>query len=182
MEDLVVLYSGGADSTLLLSMAIEMKREPLALMIDYKQLHIEELVYAKDFLDNYNIKNMTVEINGYNVNSGLTGSGKKGLYEGVSEFNVPARNSIFLTIAYGIAESRNINEIWFGANFEDYEHLFPDCTQEYIGRFNKMLEVAAVKPIKVYAPLLGMSKEMIKHFLKQFDIKNSEVFSGYGKL
>jgi 7-cyano-7-deazaguanine synthase len=182
-EDLVVLFSGGADSTLLLKLAEKLGKKVFALMIDYGQLHKAELEYAKKYLDNHKINNMTVTISGYDVNSGLTGSGEKGLYEGVDIHNVPTRNSIFLSLAYGISESKGIQEIWYGANWEDYDHLFPDCTQEYIGRMNKVLEIAGVKPIKIYAPLLGMEKYMIKDLLrKEYGIDASkDLYSGYGE-
>ena len=182
-EDLVVLFSGGADSTLLLKLAEKLKRVPLALMVDYGQLHKEELVFAKKYCDNNKIKNMTIEIKGFDVNSGLTGSGEKGLYEGVDIHNVPGRNQIFLSLAFGIAESKEITEIWYGPNFEDYDHLFPDCYQEFIGRINKVFEISGVRPIKVYAPLLGMEKYMIRGILKEDYniIPEKDLFSGYGK-
>jgi len=179
--DLLVLYSGGADSTILLKLAERAGRNPIALMIDYGQKHVDELKYAKEFLDKNKIKNIIIKISGFDVNSALTGSGEKGIYEGVDIHNVPGRNSIFLSLAYGIAESRGIQEIWFGANWEDYEHLFPDCTQEYIGRMNKVLEVAAVRPIKIYAPLLGMQKDLIMELLLDYKIGKEEVYSGYGE-
>lgn len=179
--DLVVLYSGGADSTLLLNLARTLNKEPLALMINYNQLHIDELSHARKYVEKHMYENITIKIDGYNVNSALTGNGKKGIYEGVNIHNVPARNSIFLSIAAGIAESKNINEIWFGANWEDYELKFPDCLQEYIGRINNVFEISGVKPIKVYAPLLGMSKELITSLLKIYNINNDEYFSGYGQ-
>jgi 7-cyano-7-deazaguanine synthase len=181
-EDLVILFSGGADSTLLLKIAKDLGRNPLALMIDYGQKHIEELEFAKNYLNENLIVNMMIKISGYDVNSALTGSGEKGIYEGVDIHNVPARNTIFLALAYGIAESREIQEIWFGSNWQDYEHLFPDCYQEYIGRMNKVLEIAGVRPIKVYAPLLGMPKEMIMEILgKQYGIGKEDLYSGYGE-
>ncbi len=181
MEDLILLYSGGADSTLLLKIARAMNRNVFALMIDYGQLHIEELEYAKKYLEDRKVPNMTIKISGFDVNSALTGNGEKGMYEGVDIHTVPARNTIFLSLAYGIAESKGITEIWFGANWQDYEHLFPDCYQEYIGRMNKVLEIAGVKPTKVYAPLLGMSKEMILELMRLYGIKQEEVYSGYGE-
>jgi 7-cyano-7-deazaguanine synthase len=150
-------------------------------MIDYGQLHIKELEFANEYLKKHVIANMTIKIDGYNVNSALTGSGEKGNYEGVDIHNVPARNSIFLSLAYGVAESKGITEIWYGANWEDYEHLFPDCYQEYIGRMNKVLEIAGVRPIKIYAPLLGFQKYMIQSMMKLYKIKDEDVYSGYGE-
>jgi len=180
MEDLVVLYSGGADSTLLLNLAKKIKKTPLALMVSYGQLHIKELEFAKNYCLKNNIESKTIDILGYDVNSALTGSGEKGIYKGVDIHNVPARNTIFLSLAYGIAESRGISEIWYGANWEDYDHLFPDCGMEYIGRMNKVLDIAAVKPIKIYAPLLGMEKYMIKELIKSEGINEADIYSGYG--
>jgi len=180
-EDLVVLYSGGADSTLLLKLAELMNRKVFAVMIDYGQLHVQELVFARDQLKKLKIPNTTIKISNYDVNSALTGIGEKGLYPGVDIHNVPARNSIFLSLAYGIAESKGITEIWYGANWEDYEHLFPDCYQEYIGRMNRVLEISGVRPIKVYAPLLGMQKYMVQDLLKAYGIKDEDIYSGYGE-
>jgi len=124
---------------------------------------------------------MTIKIDGYEVNSALTGNGEKGIYRGVNIHNVPQRNSIFLTLAAGIAESKNITEIWFGANWQDFELDFPDCLQPYIGKMNELLKISGAKPITVYAPLLGMSKELIKEMLKLYSINSNDIFSGYGE-
>lgn len=178
---ILVLFSGGADSTLLMEIAKRMDKDVFALMIYYGQLHKQELDYARKYCINNNVSFKEVTISGYDVNSGLTGSGEKNLYGGVHSHNVPARNSIFLSIAYGMAESMGISEIWYGANAEDYENRFPDCYQEYIGKFNEVLKVAAVRPIKVYAPLLGMNKAVINKLLEFYGIKEEDVFSGYGQ-
>lgn len=178
--DLVVLFSGGADSTLLLKFAETMLRKPFALLVDYGQLHLEELDYAREYCKKNAIENTTIKIEGYNVRSGLT-SGEKGIYEGVDIHNVPARNTVFLSLAYGIAESKEITEIWYGPDWSDREHLFPDCYQEYIIRMNSLLEISGVKPIKVYAPTLGFTKEMVLLMLKNmYGITEKELFSGYG--
>ena len=179
-EDLVVLFSGGADSVLLMELALSMGRKPFALMIDYGQLHIEELNYAIKYCKNSKIKYQTVELKNYNVSSGLT-TGEKDLYPGVARNNVPARNTIFISLAYGIAESKGITEIWMGADWSDYEHLFPDCGQEFLGRMNKVLEIAGVRPIKVYAPLLGFTKEMVLKQLESYGITKDKIYSGYGE-
>jgi len=179
--DLVILYSGGADSTLALEFAQELGRKPFCLLIDYGQLHKEELEVAADQCNKRKLSYKKITIYGYDVNSGLTGSGEKSTYEGVHSHNVPARNTIFLSLAYGIAESMGIQEVWYAPDWSDFEHSFPDCTQEYIGRFNKMLEAAAVRPIKVYAPTLGLTKEMILQMLKVRGVKEDEIFSGYGE-
>jgi 7-cyano-7-deazaguanine synthase len=179
-EEVVILYSGGADSTLLLEFARLTGKQPFCVLIDYGQLHIEELSFAEKQCKARGLSYKIIKLSGYDVASGLT-TGDKGIYEGVHSHNVPARNSIFLSIAYGISESLGIQEIWYGADWSDFEHLFPDCTQEYIGSFNKMLEKAAVRPIKVYAPTLGLSKELVIHLLQSFGVNEKDIFSGYGE-
>lgn len=179
MEDVVILYSGGADSTLLLRMAESMGKKPFALMIDYGQLHIKELEFAKKICDQEKIEYTVVELKNYNVRSGLT-TGEKGLYEGVSVYNVPARNSIFLTIAAGICESKKIDTIWIGCDYSDRIGLFKDCYQEYFVKVNEMFSIAFSYPIKVEAPLIGFSKQMVLKMLEtSYGVTEDKLYTGY---
>lgn len=180
--DLVVLFSGGADSVLMLEFAKIAGKTPFCVLIDYQQLHQKELDVAVDYLAKNNIKWKTIQLYGLGINSGLTGDGVKGTYEGVHEMHVPGRNSIFLSIAFSIAESMDIDTIWIGSDWSDRLNLFPDCYQEYFAKVNEMFKFAGPKEIKVEAPLLGFSKEMVLSLLESFDINLSEVFSGYGNL
>lgn len=178
--DLVMLYSGGADSYLMLKFAIQLGRKPFCILIDYGQKHIEELAYAKMQLEKELVKFQQVTINGLDIESGLTGDNFPGIYDGVNLMNVPGRNTMFISIAYSIAESKGISEIWYGADMDDYFNLFPDCYQSYVGAMNKILEIAPAKPIKLYAPLLGWTKEMVIRYLENvFDIKLADMHSGY---
>ena len=182
MEKVLVLFSGGADSTLLLELAKRIKKEVFALLIDYGQLHRKELIYAADYCKINDIPYNVVSLTGLSAQSALTGSGERGKYEGVSEWHVPGRNSMFLSIALSEAESRGITEIWYGPDYSDREHLFPDCYQEYVYRVNQLFEVAGVRPVKVYAPTLGMTKEMVLSLLESFGVPKDQLFSGYGEL
>lgn len=181
-KDLVILYSGGSDSMLMLKLALDLGKKPLAVLIDYGQKHIKELEFAQEQLNKLKVDYQSVTLSGLNINSGLTGDGIKGQYENVSVYNVPARNSMFLTIAAGIAESNEIKEIWIGCDMSDFYGEFPDCKQEYIGMINKLFKIAFTYPITVEAPLLGMTKEMVLSILKNhFGISETEVYSGYGE-
>lgn len=180
--DLVILYSGGADSALLLNLAVALNYTPMCVIIDYEQKHKEEIEYAKNQLDHIGVFYKIISLKNYDVNSGLTGDKTPSLYSGVNEMNVPARNSIFISIASGIAEANDIDEIWFGANFSDRLNNFPDCYQEYVVKMNELLKVSGSKPIKLRAPLLGFTKEMVKDTLvKVFDVSINSVYSGYEK-
>lgn len=179
-EDLVILFSGGADSILLMELSKRMGKTPLALLIDYNQLHIKELDKAIEYCKNNNIDFKKVKLYDYNVRSGLT-TGEKGIYDGVHEMNVPARNTIFLSIAAGIAESNNIKTIWFGADMEDYYNKFPDCLQDYVGKINELFKISFSYPIMVEAPLLGFSKENVLLLLEWMGVEKNSIYSGYGE-
>ena len=181
-EKVLILYSGGADSRLLLEFAGIVGMEDYCILIDYKQLHSEELEKAKKQLEVRKVPYSVVTVNNLNVDSGLTGSGKRSLYKDVNEWHVPGRNSIFLSIAFSIAESKGFSKIWIGCDYSDRINLFPDCYQEYIVAANDMFSIAGSKKIEIEAPLLGMTKEMVISFLESFEINQEELFSGYGNL
>ena len=181
-NDLVILYSGGADSRMLLELAKEMDYVPYCVLVDYEQLHKEELNFAKVQLDALGVSFQIIKISGLGVNSGLTGDGLKDESGIVHEMHMPGRNSMFLSIAFSIAESRDINKIWIGSDFSDRINLFPDCYQEYIVAMNEAFKIAGPYPISVEAPLLGITKENIKKSLKKRGILETEIFSGYGDL
>ena len=180
--DLLILYSGGADSRMLLELALNSKNAPYCLLIDYGQLHKEELNFAAQQLQELNIDYQIVKIVDLKVNSGLTGDGVKNASNDVHEMHVPSRNLIFTGIAASIAESKNIKKIWYGADFSDFINKFPDCMHEWVYRVNQVLEINGPFPISFEAPLLGFSKELVLDCLKKFGVKEDELFSGYGDL
>ena len=179
--DLVILYSGGADSRLMVELAKTAKKKFLLLMIDYGQLHKVELEYAaKDCEKNrwsYRLVKLSLPIN-----SGLTGDGIKNTSSEVHEMHVPGRNSIFLSLAFSIAESVDADTIWIGCDWSDRIHLFPDCYQEYLIRMNEAFKFAGPKPINVEAPIIGFTKELVISMLENSGIDMTNVYSGYGDL
>lgn len=180
--DLVILFSGGADSILLALMAEDLGKHPLFVLIDYQQLHREELEVAQRYLKKECLPYRIIMLHNLGITSGLTGDGTKGRFDGVHSMHVPSRNLMFISIAASIAEDMGIDTIWHGADFSDYLNQFPDCKQEWFGRVNKVLEVNGPKPIKLEAPLLGLTKENILTLLKGSNINMKEIFSGYGNL
>ena len=179
-KHVVMLYSGGADSALMLRFAQMSGRAPYCILIDYGQKHIEELAYAERQLKQDGVPFKTIKIENLGVDSGLTGSLEESKYEGAHEMHVPARNTIFIGLAMSVAEHYGFDEVWYGPDYSDRENLFPDCYQEYVVRMNEMMKVAGPKPIKLVAPLLGMSKELILEMLDCFwSIKSTDLHSGY---
>ena len=180
--DLVILFSGGADSILMLEMAKFMGYNPHCVLIDYQQLHIEELNSARLYLDKRGLSHRTVKLHHLQIQSGLTGAGQKGRFEGVHEMHVPSRNLIFVGIATSIAEDMGVDTIWYGADYSDYVNKFPDCMQEWFGAVNEVLKINGPKPIKLEAPLAGLTKDSILKSLKTLGISDKEMYSGYGDL
>jgi 7-cyano-7-deazaguanine synthase len=182
--DLVILFSGGADSIMLGDLASQMNKKPLYLMIDYGQLHKQELTYAVDFLTKQNQiqHSQTIKIENLSIDSGLTGDGVQESYEDVNSFYVPSRNLMFISIAASIAENNGIDTIWYGANYSDRINIFPDCYQEWVVKVNKLLELNGSKKIKLEAPLLGLTKESVLAYLDGRGYNMDKIFSGYGDL
>lgn len=178
--DIVMLYSGGADSLLMLKLALMAGKNPYCVLIDYGQKHVEELEFAKDQLNREEVEYQVVSVTGLNVNSGLTGSLSEGRWDNVHEMNVPARNTIFLGLAMSVAENMDIDEVWYGPDYSDRINLFPDCYQEYVVKMNEVSSISGVRPMKIVAPLMGMSKELIKEILlHHFNLDDSVMHSGY---
>ena len=176
--NLLLLFSGGYDSTLLLKLALDMNYDPYCLLINYGQTHIQELNFAKVLCKENNVDWEIVFID-LPIPSNLTQEAKT--YEGVSPWHVPARNLIFIALAASIAEGKGIPLIWYGANYEDREHLFPDCYQGWIYAVNNLLSINGSMKITVEAPLLGMTKDTIKKLAYIYNITDEKVFSGYGQ-
>lgn len=180
--DLVILFSGGADSILMLEMAKEFGKTPYCVLIDYEQLHIDELKYAEKYLRKNDVPFRTVKLHGLGVQSGLTGRGEKGRFEGVHEMHVPSRNMMFVGIAASVGEDLGIETIWYGADFSDFINAFPDCMQPWFGAMNEVLQINGPKPMKLEAPLSGLTKETILEMLESKGITSKDMFSGYGDL
>ena len=134
----VILVSGGLDSTTVVAMAMSQGYDCYTLSFDYGQRHRSELVAAQQVSDL-----MTVHIHkvvkldlGTIGGSALTDSSiDVPEYEtaGIPVTYVPARNTVFLSIALGWAEVLGANDIFLGINAVDYSG-YPDCRPDYISR------------------------------------------------
>jgi 7-cyano-7-deazaguanine synthase len=179
-KPIVMLYSGGADSVLMLRLAQMSGRQPHCVLINYGQKHVDELNMAENQLSDAGVQYQVITIEGLNVDSGLTGDLGEARWDNVHEMHVPARNTIFIGLAMSVAEHKGIDEVWYGSDYSDRENLFPDCYQEYVVKMNEMMAIAGPKPIKLHAPLLGMTKEVILEMLDCFwSIKKDKLYSGY---
>lgn len=163
----VVLSSGGLDSTTVLAMAQAQGFDCYTLSFDYGQRHRSELL-AADRVSNAMgaVEHKTVSLDlGTIGGSALTDTDIDVPEEettGIPVTYVPARNTVFLSIALGWAEVLDASAIFIGINAVDYSG-YPDCRPDYLDAYAKMAALATKagvegKPIALEAPLLKLSK------------------------
>ncbi len=171
----VVLLSGGLDSTTTLAIAINDGYDVYPITFRYGQRHNREIESAKRICEYYNLKLKIVDINLREIGgSALTDNIDVPKNRSLEEISreipvtyVPARNTIFLSIALGYAEVIDADRIYIGVNALDYSG-YPDCRPEYIDEFNRLSKLATKKgvegkQIEIVAPLIHMTKgEIIK--------------------
>lgn len=167
----LVLFSGGLDSTTMLAMVKSNGYEITALTINYNQRHVSEIDFSKKSLSQLQINKQII------FDLDLSKIGGSALTDNIpvpidSNDNipttyVPARNTIFLSLASSFAERLNISDIFIGANIIDYSG-YPDCRPEFIKSFEKTINLGTKlgvegSHIRIHTPLIKMTKaEIIK--------------------
>lgn len=173
-ERAVVLLSGGLDSGTVLAMAAARGFKVWALSFNYGQHAETELAAARALCESLKIhRHIVIPLSlGDLVETALVGRREVPAPEdckrsfGIPETYVPARNTVFLSLALGLAESIGAYTIFIGANSLDYSG-YPDCRPEYIEKFNDLAKIATAegssggRPVRVEAPLMAMSKAEI---------------------
>lgn len=170
MKSAVVLLSGGLDSATVLAMARAAGWRCHALSVDYGQRHRTELDAAQRVakaLGAVEHRTVALDLRVFG-GSALTDSSiavPTQPSEGIPVTYVPARNTIFLSLALAYAEVRGCDAIFTGANAVDYSG-YPDCRPEYLAAFEKMANLATKRaveghPICIEAPIVRMTKAEI---------------------
>jgi 7-cyano-7-deazaguanine synthase len=166
----VVLLSGGLDSMVVAGLAREEGFRLLALTIDYNQRHRIELAAAARIAERLGAERhivLPLDLTGFG-GSALTADidvPKDGLGEGIPVTYVPARNTIFLSLALGWAEAAGARAMFIGVNALDYSG-YPDCRPDFIQAFERLAGIATKAGVEgegfsIRAPLLHMSKAEI---------------------
>jgi 7-cyano-7-deazaguanine synthase len=188
----IVLLSGGLDSTVVLALALEKKRECVALSFDYGQRHLIELTYAKKIASFYGIAHRVIKIdsNAFDRSSlvkELSVPKDRDLNQiassGIPNTYVPARNTLFLAYAAGQAEMVNAREIYAGPNLLD-RNPYPDCRPGFYKAFQEVLNVATKQasdgnPPTLLTPLINMNKKAIVQESRRLQIPIHLTFSCY---
>jgi len=166
----VVLLSGGLDSATVLALAREQGFDCYALSLDYGQRHHAELEAAKRVASAIGVvdhKIIPLDLGAFG-GSALTDMNiavPEQPVEGIPVTYVPARNTIFLSLALGWAEVLGAWDLFIGVNAVDYSG-YPDCRPEYIEAFQRLCRLATQAGVEggvfqVRAPLIDLSKAEI---------------------
>ncbi|MBU1523404.1 MAG: 7-cyano-7-deazaguanine synthase QueC [Candidatus Omnitrophica bacterium] len=167
MEKGVILLSGGIDSATTLYFAKKRGCQLTALIFDYNQRHKKEIECARRIAQLNRIKYIIEKINLSWAKSSLTDRRiKVPVNRNLNKKEipltyVPARNIIFLSYAFSLAESIGAKKIFIGAHTQDYSG-YPDCRPEFLQSFQKAANLGIKsKGIKIIAPLIDKRKKEI---------------------
>lgn len=167
----VVLLSGGLDSATVLAMAKSQGYDCYALSLDYGQRHRAELQAARRLASalgavEHRILPLSLDaLGGSALTDHRIDVPEGGVAEGIPVTYVPARNTIFLSLALAWAEVLGARDLFVGVNAVDYSG-YPDCRPEYIAAFEHLANLATKAGVEgdhfhVHAPLVKMTKAEI---------------------
>jgi 7-cyano-7-deazaguanine synthase len=171
----VVLLSGGLDSTTVAAMARQQGFAVYALSFDYGQNHRVELEFARRVAETMGVARhavVQVDLRAFG-GSALTSDiavpknrTAEAMGHGIPVTYVPARNTVFLSLALAWAESLGATDIFIGVNALDYSG-YPDCRPEFIAAFEAMANLGTKlgtedgQAIRIHTPLIAMTKQQI---------------------
>lgn len=193
MRKAVVQLSGGLDSTTVLALVAHRGYAVYCISFDYGQRNLAELDYAKINAKEYCAKGHLI------FKSDLTQIGKSALTDNISvpknkqgkggvggvlpTTYVPARNTIFNSIALGYAESIDASIIFSGVNRVDYSG-YPDCRPKYVSAFEEMANLATSyadkgRRVEYITPLMDYGKAEIIAQGLSLDVNYANTVSCY---
>ncbi|MEM7542210.1 MAG: 7-cyano-7-deazaguanine synthase QueC [Pseudomonadota bacterium] len=184
----IVLLSGGLDSATVLAIASGEVAHCYALSINYGQRHAAELNAARAIAKRFEVREHRI------VNVDIGQIGGSALTDddievpttpapGIPVTYVPARNTLFLSLALGWAEVLGAQAIYIGVNALDYSG-YPDCRPEFIAEFEQLAALATKAGVEggklqIRAPLIDLSKQAIVEKGSALDVPFSETVSCY---
>lgn len=165
----LVVFSGGQDSTTCLGQALADSHEVIALSFVYGQKHATEIEAAKDIIAELSVEGFEImhhimdlePVLGKMQSSALVNHGDvtqpHPLLPNLPASFVPVRNALFLTVAFGLAIEFGCDAIYTGVCQTDYSG-YPDCRLEFVNALNFALNVGYASSIEIVTPLMHLTK------------------------
>jgi 7-cyano-7-deazaguanine synthase len=171
MKNAVILLSGGLDSATVLALARAQGFACHCLSVDYGQRHAAELDAARRVAAALGAASHRVmhldfsQIGGSALTDTSIAVPTDGLAPGIPVTYVPARNTIMLSLALGVAEVIGAQDLFIGVNAVDYSG-YPDCRPEFVAAYERLANLATKvgvegQHLSVHAPLVQMTKAEI---------------------
>lgn len=168
MRPAVVLLSGGLDSATVLALAKEQGFGCHALTVTYGQRHAREIESARRVARSVGcLSHVCVHVpldmfGGSALTDDIDVPKDESEADEIPVTYVPARNTVFLSLALALAETKQANDIFIGVSSVDYSG-YPDCRPEFIEAFENLANVATKQGVEggsttVHAPLIRLSK------------------------
>jgi len=184
----VVLLSGGLDSATVMAIARSEGYELYAISVAYGQRHMAEIKASADVARSLGARrHQVMHVNLNDVGgSALTDTSidvPETPSEGIPITYVPARNTLFLSLALGWAEVVGATDIFIGVNAVDYSG-YPDCRPEFVAAFERLANVATRVGIegggiRIHTPLIDLSKADIVRIGTQLGVDYAQTVSCY---
>ena len=167
-KDVVVILSGGLDSTTVLYKLLDEGKNPIALTFNYGQKATKEINCAKEICEEKGVEHHVFDISSIldllNASS-LIDKDNNNLEEPENTV-VPSRNTILLSLATAFAISNDRKAVYYGAHKGD-ENDYPDCTPEFLNQMNELNKVNNYDYIPIYAPFIHVEKsEVVKEAIR----------------
>lgn len=167
-KHIVHLLSGGMDSVVMLYDLHAQGHKVHCVLFDYKQRHVQELIWARHHAQRLNLLYTTIEV------PQLRGSE---LTDGRGGVIVPNRNAIFLSLAVNLAVAAKSDTITYACNKDD-EEVFPDCRRAFVQAFNHLLLMTRIE-VEVCTPYIDKAKWEIAELGLQLGVDFNETWSCY---
>ncbi len=188
-EKAVILLSGGVGSTTCLAMATTNAYECYTLTIDYGQRSQAEITAAAEIAKHYRVEQhrvMKLPLNDLGSSALTDESLNIPDYEENADTGityVPARNTVFLSVALAYAEVVDAKTLFFGADANDH-NKYPDCRPEYIAAFERLANLATKnstegKMLNLRTPLINITKAEVLRLGHEIGIDHSKTISCY---
>ena len=181
-ERILVLFSGGLDSTVLLAYLKKQGYLPEAIIFDYGQKHKVEIEHAKRIAEKYGVPYDIINITDafkYTASTLIqAGDTPEASYAEGGASEVPGRNMVFISIAQSIAISRGISTITIGVHkdISGEESVYTDCTSTFV---NKIRKVLSLEGIHLYTPFVSITKRDIVRLGGELGVDFDKTYSCY---